>query len=211
MSHFKLGRGVAVRLSAAENPDGVMAASVGSSGERISPQNLYKHLFFLHRWGPLAAHGTFLQMKHMLGSCRVKNVTNKTDQGCLEIRFGIYRSEWCGRAPQEPPRRGRTRLLLCLFTFSLSPLSTSSTYPSGGVQLLPGHAVAAGARRAVCGCGFLRRRIWEGARVGARRRAVRRQPLFPTAAAGAQDQVGHGVAWIGPQRATSPPSNGPLG
>lgn len=29
--------------------------------------------------------------------------------------------------------------------------------------------------------------------MGARRCAVRRQPIFPTAAAGAQDQVGHGT------------------
>lgn len=52
--------------------------------------------------------------------------------------------------------------------------------------------MAAGARRAVRRCGFLRWGVWEGAGVGARRRAVRRQPVLPTAAAGAQDQVGWG-------------------
>lgn len=53
--------------------------------------------------------------------------------------------------------------------------------------------MAAGAWRAVRRRGFLRRRIGEGARVGARLCAVRRQPLFPPAAAGAQDQVGQGA------------------
>lgn len=71
--------------------------------------------------------------------------------------------------------------------------SPSSPHPSRGVQLLPGHAVAAGARRAVRRRGFLRRGLRERAGVGARRRALRRQPVLQAAAPGAQEQVG---GWI---------------
>lgn len=77
-----------------------------------------------------------------------------------------------------------------LTSLLLHPLSASPAHPRGGVQLLAGHAVAAGARRAVRRCGLLRRGVWEGAGLGARRRAVCRQPLLQTAAPGTQDQVG---------------------
>lgn len=49
-----------------------------------------------------------------------------------------------------------TLLLLLRCPFTSSPSSPSPPHPSGRVQLLPGHAVAAGARRAVRRCGFLR-------------------------------------------------------
>lgn len=42
--------------------------------------------------------------------------------------------------------------------------------------------------------------------MGARRRAVRRQPVFPTAAAGAQDQVGHRMGPHGPGSEVTPTS-----
>lgn len=90
---------------------------------------------------------------------------------------------------------GRRHDTTCLtYSLRLPPLSTSSPDPSGGVQLLPGHAVVIGARRAVRRCGFLRRRLREGTGVGARRRAVCRQPVLQTAAPGAQDQVGQQLA-----------------
>ncbi len=76
----------------------------------------------------------------------------------------------------------------------LPPFSTSSPYPSRGVQLLPGHAVVVGAWRAVCRCGFLRRGLWERTGVGARGCAVCCQPVLQTAAPGAQDQVGETLA-----------------
>lgn len=95
----------------------------------------------------------------------------------------------------------KTQSVTSALTFPPPPHlpSASPAHPRGGVQLLAGHAVAAGARRAVRRRGLLRRGVGEGAGLGARRRAVRRQPLLQTAAPGAQDQVGsrlrsHGAA-----------------
>lgn len=96
--------------------------------------------------------------------------------------------------------------LLNWFSYSCFVLlfSTSSSDPSGRVQLLPGHAVAAGARCAVRRCGFLRSRDGEGAGVGACRCALRCQFLLQTAAPGAQDQVGERVACSQIEESSSP-------